>query len=262
MYFHGTPSSRLEPLLIGDDTLRNLGLRVVAPDRPGMGRSDFQPKRRFLDWPADVVELADSLGIERFAILASSGGAGYAAACAATIPERISAVVIVSGGWRMDSTLARRTLRFPYSLPWLLARRAPLLLPLMLKAMSGFGGTRDQQLARMGRGLRAIEVAALRKPGRLEALVIATRESMRQGTHGPALDMRHYVRDFGFQLGAIRIPLQLFHGEQDRNVPITLVRHMLTLIPDSRLTAFPEDAHFSTLINHADEIAKILLGSN
>lgn len=49
LYFHGAPSSRLEPLLIGDDVLSRYGLRIIVPDRPGMGRSDFQPNRGFSD---------------------------------------------------------------------------------------------------------------------------------------------------------------------------------------------------------------------
>ena len=48
--FHGGASCRLEPLLWGDETIRRLGLRLIAPDRPGIGQSDFQPNRGFSDW--------------------------------------------------------------------------------------------------------------------------------------------------------------------------------------------------------------------
>ena len=74
VYCHGSPGSRLEPLLIGDEVLTRAGLRVISPDRPGMGGSDFQPGRRIPDWPADLVCLADSLGLARFAMLGNSGG--------------------------------------------------------------------------------------------------------------------------------------------------------------------------------------------
>src|SRR5262245_54218318 len=103
LYFHGSPSSRLEPLLIGDDTWRRLGLRVIAADRPGMGQSPFQDGRRLLDWPANATVLADTLGLERFAVLGFSGGGPYVFACAAQIPQRLTAAVVVSGGGRMDS---------------------------------------------------------------------------------------------------------------------------------------------------------------
>src|SRR5947207_10398797 len=62
--FHGTPGSRLQ-LAIDDVPIRTTGLRLICPDRPGYGLSTFQPGRRLVDWPADVVSLADHLGIER-----------------------------------------------------------------------------------------------------------------------------------------------------------------------------------------------------
>ena len=69
-YFHGSPSSFIEPLLIGNEVFRDLGLRIIAPNRPGIGESDFQSGRQFRDWPADVCKLADELGIEKFSLLA------------------------------------------------------------------------------------------------------------------------------------------------------------------------------------------------
>jgi pimeloyl-ACP methyl ester carboxylesterase len=50
IYFHGAPSGRLEPTLIGDDNWAALGLRIIAPDRPGMGGSSSQSGRRLIDW--------------------------------------------------------------------------------------------------------------------------------------------------------------------------------------------------------------------
>ena len=97
-YFHGSPSSRIEFKLFGsEDLLESLNIRLIAADRPGSGLSDFQPNRRFMDWPKDVVALANHLNLERFAILGYSGGGPYAAVCALAIPERITRVGIVSG---------------------------------------------------------------------------------------------------------------------------------------------------------------------
>jgi len=90
--------TRLEWRLFGSDALANkLNIRVIAPDRPGLGRSEFQPGRRIGDWPDDVLALADQLKLARFAILGYSGGGPYAAACALKIPERLTRVGIVSG---------------------------------------------------------------------------------------------------------------------------------------------------------------------
>jgi pimeloyl-ACP methyl ester carboxylesterase len=95
-YFHGSPSSRLEWNLFASEGLaEKLNIRVIAPDRPGLGLSDFQPGPRIGDWPADVIALADDLGVARFAVLGYSGGGPYAASCALKIPERLTRVGIV-----------------------------------------------------------------------------------------------------------------------------------------------------------------------
>jgi dipeptidyl aminopeptidase/acylaminoacyl peptidase len=77
-YFHGGPGSRLEGLLF-DDLNQQLGIRMITPDRPGYGLSDFQEARTYLDWPDDVRQLADQLDIERFAVLGWSSGGPHAA---------------------------------------------------------------------------------------------------------------------------------------------------------------------------------------
>ena len=81
-YFHGWPGSRCEPRLL-HSVCAELQLRLVAPDRPGLGLSDFQRGRKLLDWPKDVCELADRFGVFRFTVLGVSGGGPYALACAA-----------------------------------------------------------------------------------------------------------------------------------------------------------------------------------
>lgn len=260
MYFHGSPSSRLEPLLIGDDALGKLGLRVIAPDRPGIGGSDFQPNRGFSDWPKDVIALADALGLGQFAVLGNSGGAPYVAICAARIPERISAAVIVSGGWRMDWPEAKNNMPFTNRLFMILAGKAPWVLRLMLKAMvASSTDEHEKELAKWKKRVPAPDYAAMKQPGRLENLDRMVREAMHQGTKGPAWDARLYVREFGFRLDEVRMPLILFHGEQDLNAPIALVRRVVAELPDAKLITYENDAHLSTLCNHFDEIAQALV---
>lgn len=261
LYFHGAPSSRLEPLLLGDEAFVRLGLRVIAPDRPGMGGSDFQPGRNFSHWPSDVVCLADALGLGQFAVLGNSGGGPYVAACAARIPDRLRAAVIVSGGWRMDWPEATNGLPFVNRLVMILARRAPFLLRLVLRSMGGIAQDerhRDKELKQLRARMTPADYAAIEKPGRLEAFGASMRECMRQGTKGAAWDMGLYVREFDFRLDDIRTPLVWFHGEQDMNAPIALVRRAVADLPSARLVTYENEAHLSTLCNHVGEIAQRL----
>jgi pimeloyl-ACP methyl ester carboxylesterase len=259
LYFHGSPSSRLEPLLVGGEHLARLGLRIIAPDRPGMGGSDYQTGRAFSDWPADVTLLADALGLDRFAVLGNSGGGPYVAACAARIPERLRAAVIVSGGWRMDWPEAQEHLPFPNRVTLLLARRAPLLLRLLLSSMRGIAqGEREKELAQLRKRVPPEDYAVFAQPGRLEAFGRSMREALRQGARGATWDLGLYVRDFGFRLGEIRTPLTLFHGERDTNAPIAMVRRAVAEIPNARLVAYENEAHLSTPCNHIEEIARAI----
>ena len=85
-HFHGHPGSRLEGKLFGEKPKEH-GVHVISVDRPGIGLSDFLPKRTLLDWPDDIIELADHLGLSKFVVEGMSGGGPYAVACAYKIPE-------------------------------------------------------------------------------------------------------------------------------------------------------------------------------
>ena len=104
--FHGIPGSRLG-LHYVDGPAKQRGVRVVCPDRPGVGRSDPHPERTIPFYAADVGALADALGFERFAVLGYSGGAPYALACGAKLPERVSAVGTMAGAGPHDRPGAR-----------------------------------------------------------------------------------------------------------------------------------------------------------
>src|SRR5438874_11897849 len=96
MFCHGWPSSRIMAQFI-DDAARELGVRIISPDRPGIAHSSFAVNRTLLDWPPLVSELADFLDLKRFRVLGISGGGPYAYALAWALPERVRAVGVVSG---------------------------------------------------------------------------------------------------------------------------------------------------------------------
>jgi pimeloyl-ACP methyl ester carboxylesterase len=95
VHCHGSGSSRLEVMLLAEAAAAQ-GIRLIGLDRPGVGRSDPKPGYRLLDWPGDVAEVADQLGIERFGIEGISAGGPYVLACAYAIPQRLTACGLVS----------------------------------------------------------------------------------------------------------------------------------------------------------------------
>ena len=126
VYFHGWPSSRLEPRSM-QQVCADMGVRLIAPDRPGFGLSDFQPGRTIPGFADDTRELANHLGLSEFAVLGISGGGPYAAACAAKIPERLTGALLVCSVAPADAPNAMKGMVATNR--WLLsmARRSPRL---------------------------------------------------------------------------------------------------------------------------------------
>jgi hypothetical protein len=78
LFFHGNAGSRL--YCPNDAATAAARVRPLTIDRPGVGGSDVLPRRRFVDWPRDVREFTDALGIDRFGVVGWSAGGPYAAA--------------------------------------------------------------------------------------------------------------------------------------------------------------------------------------
>jgi pimeloyl-ACP methyl ester carboxylesterase len=254
-YFHGSAGSRLEPAMLDVEDLTKAGIRLIACDRPGMGGSDFQPGRCFSHWTADIVALADYLGLGKFAVFGISGGGGYGSACARLIPERLSAAVIVSGAGWMDSPEARASLPFMGRLTWGLSARSVRLIELLLnltkpRVQSDVAKIRQQMMRSMPPG----EAVIFEKPGRLEAFIASAAESMRPGMHGIAWDTHLTARPYDFRLEEINFPVRLLHGEADQNVPVAVARQVAAAIPGCQATFYPGEGHFSTVANHLDEV--------
>src|SRR5438309_9029044 len=96
IFCHGWPSSRLMAQFT-HDAARELGVRIISPDRPGIADSSFVAERKLLDWTPLVSELANFLELEKFRVLGISGGAPYAYALAWAMPERVRVIAVVSG---------------------------------------------------------------------------------------------------------------------------------------------------------------------
>lgn len=256
-YFHGGGTCRLEPLLLGDEVFIRLGLRLIAPDRPGIGQSDFQPNRGFSDWTKDVTFLADALGLDKFSVLGVSSGGGYSAACAAKIPNRLHSAVIVSGAWEFTTADLLKYKRWSL----ILIKHFPWLYQVLMKLTQRLlNGPPDKLLETFKKRLPAADHAVLESPGLIKKSCEALKEGIRSGTRGTAWDLQLYFRKWDFSLDEIRMPLTLFYGEEDRNVPLDLVKRIAATLPTTKLVMYPNEGHISVVVNQIEAIAKVLVG--
>jgi tetratricopeptide (TPR) repeat protein/pimeloyl-ACP methyl ester carboxylesterase len=251
---HGTPGSRLT-YLDEEDVAKRLHLRLIAPDRPGYGLSDPQPRGTVLDWAGDVAELADHLGIERFAVLSVSGGGPYAAACAYKLPERVTRLTLVNspapfsapGVWQAMSRLDHLRVR--------IARHTPRpVFDKMQDLFAWFWRRQPAQwyvasLRRYPQADRPKIEASMVTPTFLEEQV----EPYRRSGAGHARDSKLMVRPWGFRLEDIRVETLVWHGELDTLAPPAMGRYLANAIPHCQVTFFPGEGHM-VMHTHREEI--------
>ena len=263
VYCHGVPSSRVE-VDVHDhaQTLSTLGVRLIVPDRPGIGESDALPKRTVASWADDVQELASQLRLGSFAVVGASGGAPYALACGALLPDRVCAVGIIGGIAPPSAPGVLAGFSPPLRVMFRLGRRAPTLLNwllrLNLRAVRRGGGRHGARMAAM---LPEPDRSLLARPAVQRAFMACFEEACRRSTAGPATDVAVVARPWGIDLAAIKVPVLLWHGVRDRNVPVACGHHLAKAIPNCRATFYADDAHLSVPANHSTEIFSALVAA-
>ncbi len=257
-YFHGWPGSRLEAKL-AEPTARRFDARLIAVDRPGFGMSDFKPNRTLLDWPADVAELADALGLDRFSVAGVSGGGPYALVCARHIPERLTAVAVVCGLGPMHSPLARAAMSPLARRTFYLCRAAPWLLRMIFaRTVWRLRRDFDWYLSHISDALPPADKQALFGSELKDIIVQSTLEAVRFGTRGSAWEGKLYASPWPFRLEDISAEVYLWHGEQDATVPAAMGRHVAGTLSRCRPRFYPDDGHFSIITNHMAEFFEVL----
>lgn len=259
VYFHGSPGSRLEGALLGPAAER-LGLRVIAVDRPGFGRSDPKPSRMLLEWPQDVQELADGLTLDRFAVLGASGGGPYAAACARAIPHRLTAAGIICGVAPFHGRAAEHPMLRRARPMFAVLRRAPWLATLaMWPLMHAIRRHPDAALRRMARFMPEPDRVALTRPDVRQVFLQSLPEALCQGVRSARTELMLYARPWGFALEEIGIPVYLWQGELDRSVPPEMARYQASAIPICKATFYDDEGHLSIGVNRIEEMLRTLV---
>jgi pimeloyl-ACP methyl ester carboxylesterase len=252
LFMHGFGASRLarHP---ADDLTAELGVRLVTIDRPGIGLSDAQPRRRVAMWAADVAQLADHLGIADFGILGWSAGGPHALACAALLGDRITRVGLVSSAAPLSGAGAARYLTPRWRLTAWLARNASWTLGLALRGIAR-AFERDpvaaapQSISQMTSEDRAL----MADPDVLAMVTAAAVEAFRQGTVGAADDIAALAAPWSFELADVRQHVLLWHGDCDRDIPVRVGRHLAASLPSCSATYVPDRGHFLFLAIWAD----------
>lgn len=230
LFFHGTPGSRLQAA-VGSQLATEAGARLIALERPGYGLSSPPLLRSISEWPDVVASALDQMGVDRCAVLGVSGGAPFALACAATLPSRISGVAAVSPFF-WPAAEDRRQMRGGNRLAFALAAKAPSLVRISMGAMA-----RATQRPERTEKLMRREMANRTGWGEdhLRVQVTDTVESFRQGAAAAAAELALLVHPWPFAPSDVAVPVAIWHGRQDRNIPMASSRRAAAHLPTAEL---------------------------
>jgi pimeloyl-ACP methyl ester carboxylesterase len=262
VFCHGWPSSCTMAQLT-DEPARELGVRIISPDRPGISGSSLRPNRKLGDWPHLVERLLEHLGIGEFRMLAISGGAPYAYATAAAMPDRVRAIAIVCGAIPMaDLQDARGLLPLYRGMLALYRWRPQLLRRLFCMArliLSLRPPVRLRPLLLKMLMLRPCDAESLRDAAAFEAIFESQRRAWRGSAEGVMADAQIYARPWGFSLEDINVSVRLWHGKQDRAFSIHLAEEVAKRLPECSVRFIDNAGHYSLPIRHMREILKDLI---
>jgi len=251
LFLHGTPGSRLK-LVIGHDVGRELGLALIAPDRWGYGLSDVPSTPSLPAFAGDMAALMDHLGHRRFAVGGISGGGPYAAAVAACLAPRVSALALVSPVGPIADAGCAASLpalhRFSFtvlpSFPALTAGIFRIFRWTLVRSPYLAG-----QLATL-RGGRS-DKAVFAQPQICERLLGSFREGLRPGMRGPVTDVALFARPWDIDFSDIVAPARLWIGTADTAVPLVAARALARRIRGCSSEELTGEGHFWVAANHA-----------
>ncbi|MEY2480922.1 MAG: hypothetical protein QOI04_1849 [Verrucomicrobiota bacterium] len=263
IFCHGWPSSRTMAALT-DQAAREVGARIISPDRPGIRDSSFHPNRRLLDWPPVMGEIARQLELEKFRMLAISGGAPYAFVTAWAMPEKVDAIAVVSGAPPISELQEQEGLLTLYR--WMLALygKRPRLLRTLFHLVRPFASVRPPIRIRpmLLKLLPPSDADVLRDAAAFEACFESQRQAWRASVHGVMADAEIYARPWGFSLDEVRVPVRLWHGKIDRAFSFRLAEEIAARLPNCQLRLIENAGHYSLPIRNMREILVDLLATS
>jgi pimeloyl-ACP methyl ester carboxylesterase len=245
---HGTPGSRFARHY-DESAYAEAGARVITYDRPGYGGSERHPGRRVVDCVDDVATLADTLGIERFAVIGGSGGGPHALAVAARLPERVSratcAVGIVPYDTENFDWFEGMDPHNVQEFGWALQGEEVLLPELEREAAGMLERVAADPAKVIGDEweLSESDRAELARTERHDVIRQSTSEAVRNGVWGWVDDDLCFAAPWGFEIAEIRVPTRVIYGTTDVLVPRQHGEWLARSVPGAEVVVEEEQGH-------------------
>ncbi len=232
-----------------------LGVRIVSPDRPGVGRSDRRPGASTADWADDAEQLLDSRGIERCAVMGWSAGGQYALGVAAKLGARVTHTAVIAGCVPLDDRVRRRELSKLDRRFVMLSTKLPWIAHGVFAAV-GRSATRhpDRATKRSVAGLPDTERDAVLAAGDWMGRTMA--EALHD-PRGQVDDYRAFVAPWGFAPEDVTGSVTLWQGDRDRLVPARWATTLAEHLPSAELVSCPGEDHLIGLTRRPEVLRRL-----
>ncbi len=258
---HGTPgAAALFTASVAAGAER--GLRHVCYSRPGYGLSSRRTGRSVADCAPDVAAIADTLGLDRFYTVGWSGGGPHAMACAALLPERVIAAATIGGvapahapGLDWTAGMGQE------NLTEFAAARAgsqPLMSYLQREAAQLASAGAEQIHLALGDLVSEVDRAAL-SGEYAQHLSDSMGRGLAPGVAGWLDDDLAFMSEWGVDLSAMRVPVSVWQGAEDRFVPFSHGEWLAGNVASAQGRLRPEHGHLSLVVGAYGEILDDLL---
>jgi len=260
LWLHGTPGARRQIPTEARSFAARKNIRLIGIDRPGIGSSTPHQYENVLGFTDDLRTIADTLGINRFAVIGLSGGGPYTLATAAAMPDRVVMAAVLGGvapligedGISSGLMELAKVVR-----PILEVADTPIrwVAGSLIKLIGPFGSPALDLYARISPdGDRNLLSRPEFKAMFLDDLLNGSRKQLA----APFADIVVFARDWGFRLEDIKVPVRWWHGDADHIVPYAHGQHAVARIADAEMYTLPGESHLAGLGVPEDILTKIL----
>lgn len=257
LLFHGTYGSRYfcHP---NQQLAKEIGVRLICLDRPGFGKSDRMKRRTILSWAEDVQQFIDTLELTKYSLFGHDAGGCYALACAKLFPERLHSVLVCNSYAPFES-LAEYDGAVPNEkLFYSLARYLPsLFIRYSQLQLSKLTNDFAWYYKKITRYLPDCDREIILLPEMISMIYQTSLEGLKD-TYGFAKDMVLVTKDWGFDLRDVQVPVQIWHGAQNRYIPPSMGKRLAQQLPHATLNIVEEQGHFLTLSHWQELLKKVL----
>ena len=260
LWFHGTPGARRQIPPDAPAYAKRSKVRLIAPERPGVGWSTSHGDRTLLSFTEDIGELVDALGISRFGVAGLSGGGPHVLAVAHEFPDRVVGAALLGSMVPMHGPDAPSDL--------------PDLLPIALRTVHRLRGPLSDLMTQVLKRIKPehIDVVmplALKILPENDSQIIGTPgfsqmfsedlyEASRVQFRAQIHDLSALAQDWGFSPRNLQAPVMSWHGAADMLVPLSHAQHLVNLIPNAELVSIEDQGHFAGYASAPDVIDWLL----